>query len=345
MATWEFAMDAPIFIMGTPRSGTTLTARILGRHSRLFMPGEAHFFEDIFSRRRELGDLGSSACRNMILERLATLYGRFNEPNDQERIERLLCDPSVRRDLESSCGSYKDLLSTFMEVQARSEGKARWGNNAPRDLFSVNEILSFYPDAKILLCIRDVRDFLISYRDKWRATSTESVERLKLLYHPVVTSLLWKSSAREISGLPARLPSADFMLIRYEELVRRPEPTVRKICEFVGESFEPGMLEVDSNNSSAGTRQGGIYASSVGRWRDGLAEEDAHVAQLLTRKELERLGYSVEKTNANPVKVAATFLSTPFAFWRAIEANKEKRGPLIPYVIRRATPFLRRKGF
>lgn len=338
-------MDAPIFIMGTPRSGTTLTAKILGRHSRLFMPGEVHFFEDIYARRQDLGDLGSASSRRAILERLSTLYGRFNEPVDQERIDRLLDDPEILREREASCGSYREILSTFMEVQARSEGKVRWGNNTPRDLFSVDTILSFYPDAKILLCIRDVRDFLISYQDKWKATSAENVERLKLLYHPVVTSLLWKSSAREIGNLSARLPVSAFMLVRYEELVSRPEPAVRKICEFIGESFEPNMLEVDSNNSSAGTRQGGIYASSVGRWRDGLAEEDAHVAQLITRRELEGLGYSIEKTSANPFKVAGIFLSTPHAFWRGLEANKAKRGPLIPYLIRRATPLLRRKAF
>jgi hypothetical protein len=336
-------MDAPIFIVGTPRSGTTLTARILGRHSRLFMPGEVHFFEDIYSRRRELGEPGNVPSRKMILERLATLYGRFNEPADQQRIEKLLADPAIRHELESSCSTYRDIFSTFMEIQARSEGKLRWGNNAPRDLFNIMEIISFYPDAKILLCIRDVRDFLISDRDKWKATSAENVERLRVLYHPVVTSLLWKASARKIAVLPASLPGAHFMLLRYEDLVGRPEPTVRKVCEFVGEAFEPDMLNIDSSNTSADTRGEGIFASSVGRWKGALAEADVQVAQLLTRKELKRLGYSIEKVRAGWTRVIGRFLSAPYAFRRALAANRERRGPLLSYAIRRASPFFRGK--
>ena len=51
----------PVFIIGTPRSGTTLTAKILGRHSNIFMPGETHFFDDVYSvvfgaGSRNLGD-------------------------------------------------------------------------------------------------------------------------------------------------------------------------------------------------------------------------------------------------------------------------------------------------
>lgn len=44
---------APIFVFGIPRSGTTLTAMIIGRHSRLFMSGETHYIDDIYSRRKE----------------------------------------------------------------------------------------------------------------------------------------------------------------------------------------------------------------------------------------------------------------------------------------------------
>jgi hypothetical protein len=337
-------MNAPIFIVGTPRSGTTLTARILGRHSRLFMPGEVHFFEDVYSRRKELGAPENADCRTKIVERLATLYGRFNEPEDQRRIEKLFEDPAIRSEMESPCGSYGEILSTFMEIQARSEGKSRWGNNAPRDLFSMEDIFSFYPDAKILLCIRDVRDFLISYRDKWKATSAENSNRLRMLYHPVVTSLLWKASARKIAALEENDPGSQFMLVRYEELVGRPEQTVRKICEFIGEGFEPDMLDIQSSNSSADSRGEGIFASSVGRWRGSLAEVDVRVAQILTRKELERLGYPVEKVRAGRIQVAGKFLSAPYAFWRALAANREKRGPLISYAMRRAAPFLRRKS-
>ncbi len=50
-------------MVGTPRSGTTLCASILGRHSTIYMGGENHFFEDIYARREQLGALGAGATR------------------------------------------------------------------------------------------------------------------------------------------------------------------------------------------------------------------------------------------------------------------------------------------
>ena len=78
----------PIFIVGTPRSGTTLAAKILGHHSNVFMPGETHFFDDIFSNSTEFGSLKYSDSINKVSVRLFDLYGRYYEPDDQQRIEQ-----------------------------------------------------------------------------------------------------------------------------------------------------------------------------------------------------------------------------------------------------------------
>jgi hypothetical protein len=332
---------APIFVVGTPRSGTTLTASILGRHSRIFMPGETHFFDDIYSRRAELGDARDPAARVRIIERLRTLYERYYEPADQKRVERLFADPQVLNQMRASGETYRGILSLFMQLQMESFCKERWGNNAPRDIFNIEDILDFYPDAKILVCVRDVRDFLISYRDKWKVTRSEDVERLKDLYHPVVTSLLWKSSMKRIPVIAARVPAENFMIIRYEELVQKPESVVRDICRVVGEAFEPGMLDVDSNNSSAERRGAGIFATSIGRWRQGLTAEDVCIAQWLACAEIVRYGYRIEATEARLLGLCKAVCTFPFALWRALGSNKVVRGPLIPYIARRAASLLR----
>ena len=201
---------APVFIVGTPRSGTTLTARILGRHSRLFMPGETHFFDDVYSRATELGDPADRSARLAIAQRLHTIYDRFYEPEDQQRIARLF--PAVQ-DLAAAldgCTGYGAVLDRFMRLQMQAAGKQRWGNNAPRDLFSVRDIRTFFPDARLVICVRDIRAFLYSYQGKWKVTGAAHVERLKKLYHPVVTSYLWKSSMQQLPLLEAmdsRMPT------------------------------------------------------------------------------------------------------------------------------------------
>jgi hypothetical protein len=69
-------------------------------------------------------------------------------------------------ELKTSGRTYRDILTTFMNIQMRSEEKVRWGNNVPKDIFNLDQIFSFYPDAKILICIRDVRDYLLSYKPR-----------------------------------------------------------------------------------------------------------------------------------------------------------------------------------
>jgi hypothetical protein len=318
-------------------------ARILGQHSRLFMPGETHFFDDIYARRKELGDPQDAGARHRILDRLSTLYARYNEPEDQERLQRLFADASVIEELRTACRTYRDVLSAFMELQARAAGKVRWGNNVPKDLFHLKEILAFYPDAKILLCIRDIRDFLLSYQNKWRVTSQDQVQRLQQLYHPIVTALLWKASVQQMARASALIPPTNLMCVRYETLVEHPPETVRQICAFVGEEFEADMLAVDTHNSSFDVQSRGIFASAVGRWRTQLPPEEVYVAQKLAGKELAQLGYTVEKVTAHPGKLARLVLTLPYALWRALAANTAMRGPLIPYLLRRALTFLSKK--
>ena len=333
---------APIFIVGAPRSGTTLTARILGRHSRIFMPGEVHFFDDIYSRWKELGNPTDHPSIVKIIERLSTLYGRYNEPQDQKRIDRLFGNTEVLNKLESSCKNYRDIFTFFMEIQMVHEGKVRWGNNTPRDIFNIEKILSFYPDAKILICVRDVRDFLISYKNKWRVTSVDNIERLKRLYHPIITSMLWKSSIRVISIIKSQVSKQNLMIVQYEELVQNSEEVVHKICKFLGEKFEHEMIEVNSNNSSAEVKGDGIFSTSVGRWRKSLSKEEAYVAQWITRKELDSLGYSIEKIHVNLLKFVWVIASFPFALLRGLYASREHRGSLIPYLALRVASFLYR---
>jgi hypothetical protein len=318
-------------------------ARILGKHSRLFMPGETHFFDDIYARRHELGDPQDPGARQRILDRLSTLYARYNEPDDQERIEKLFADPTVSQRLSTACHTYRDMLSAFMELQTCAADKVRWGNNVPKDLFHLKEILAFYADAKILICIRDIRDFLLSYQHKWRVTSQEQAQRLQQLYHPIVTALLWKASVQQMDRARALIPPANLMLVRYESLVERPAETVRQICAFVGEEFEADMLAIDTHNSSFHVQGSGIFTSSVGRWRTQLRPEEVYVAQKLAGNELAQLGYALEKVTAPPGKLARVVLTLPYALWRALAANTAIRGPLIPYLLRRARIFLSKK--
>jgi hypothetical protein len=298
------------------------------------MPGETHFFDDIYSRRKEIGDPESPEASARIIDRLANLYARYNELPDQRRIVTLFSEPGVIRELQSS-RDYKTLFSSFMELQARYVGKERWGNNVPKDIFSIREILDFYPRAKILICVRDVRDFLLSYRNKWQLASAEGRDRLKKLYHPLVTSLLWKSSVKQIGVVKTLAEPENIKTVRYESLVEDPRAVVRQICDFIEEKFEETMLDVRTHNSSSHVGEEGIFSSSVGRWRQQLTHEEIFIAQEIAGRELQSLGYEPAVVDVHFGQLFFLCATAPFAGVRALAANREMTGPLLPYLLRR----------
>lgn len=318
-----------VFVVGPPRSGTTLTARLLGGLPNLFMPGETHFLEDIYRRRDSTADL--SQRLPYVLAGLRTLYGRFNEPADQQRIDALWEAAAFEPQL-SRCGTYREIFEAFMALQAASAGKTRWGNQVPRDVFELETIFGMFPDARVVACIRDPRDFLVSYRDKW-TISTEGA-RLRRLYHPVLTSYLWKASARAILDGKERFGSAIHVL-RYEDLVGEPDSHLRQLCAFIGEDFDPRVLRTQFSNSSTGERFTGIATRSAGRWGADLPAEDAYFAQKICGPVMERFGYTPVKLAPDRLQIARIALAAPARAISALSANRSKRGPTLPYLIRR----------
>lgn len=342
MATRDEA-SSPIFVVGTPRSGTTLTARILGKHSRIFMPAETHFFDDIYARRRGLGEPGKAGANRAIAARLSTLYGRQHEGGYQKRMAPILEDRAALERLIAPCRGYDQVLSRFMELQIASSGKTRWGNHVPRDIFNIADILSLFPDAKIVVCIRDLRDFLLSYSGMKEVVRAKHAQRHRRLYHPIVTTLLWMATAKRARALSRLVPDGNLLLLRYEDMVSAPEATARRLCRFVGEDYEPEMLAVRNNNSSDPSTRGaadGIFESSIGRWRQGLPPEHAYLAQKIGGGLLEAFGYQVERVAVSPGRLVKLILSFPFALLRGLHANRAKQGALLPYIARRAASLL-----
>ena len=332
-------MKAPIFIVGTPRSGTTLTGRILGRHPEIFIAGEMHFFEDIYARRQQLGHPSDPAAMQRILERLTTLYGRYNAQADQERIDKLLADRMIVEQLTEANQSYEAFLSRFMQLQTYQAEKKRWGNHVPKEVFHIKDILSFYPQAKFIFCVRDIRDFLVSYQNRWRVANTGDSGRYKRLYHPIVTSLLWKGTVKQIALAQGIIPKGNTLTIQYESLVGDPLATVKEICRFIDEDFDEDLLQVGSNNSSFGVQEHGIFTTSVGTRRHQLSHEENYVATQIAKKELKHLGYSHTPATPHLGKLAKIGLTFPYALWRAVDANQANRGPVLPYIAQRAMAF------
>jgi omega-hydroxy-beta-dihydromenaquinone-9 sulfotransferase len=330
--------SAPTFIVGTPRSGTTLMARILGNHSILYRPGETHFMQDIYARRATIGDPATDpAAREDVVRRLRTLYGRYNSPGAQRLIDRLFATTDFADRLRAA-KTYRDAFSTFMHAQAEAAQKQRWLNHVPRDLFELDAIFDLYPDCRVIVCIRHPLDFLASYREKVnrsaRHSSPANTERLRRLYHPAAVAALWQSSANTVHTALTKRHDQIF-LSRYEDLVADPSAQVRMLCDFIGVAFEPQMLAVDTNNSSYCLSERGIFSSAVGRWHSALPMTEAFIGQSICRRGMRRMGYTTEPVKPDWIVLCQHVVSIPVYSWRALTANAGRRGPTLPYLTKR----------
>ena len=224
-----------------------MTGQIIGSLQNVFSPGESHFFEDIYTRRSQFGPLETPEELEVLLPHLMSLYGRYNFPETQILVEKIVDSELIRVNALKDGGGYQAVYHQFMSQLASSEHKIRYCDDTPKHLFHLDDILALYPDAKIVACIRDPRDFMASYKNYWKR-STES-QRVKALYHPILTSLLWRSSAQKIVESMSKHGPNTLHLLKYEDLVQDPNREIQRLCEFIGEPFEEEVLNIKVNNS------------------------------------------------------------------------------------------------
>jgi hypothetical protein len=300
------------------------------------MPGETHYFDDVYDRSAQLGEVSDAKVLARVTERLYTLYERYYELEDQDRIERMFPCPSDLELALQGCGDYGCVLDRFMSLQMQGTAKTRWGNNAPQDLFRYKDIKELFPDAKFVVCIRDIRAFMLSYKGKWKTVSGDIyIKRMKNLYHPVVTSFLWKSSMRQVALLKSEIPSSDWVIVRYEDLVVEPERVMKEVFKTIDEEFDSTFIDVETHNSSSVNNEKGIFSTSVDRWLTELTPEEIAIGQYIAKNELLWLGYSSMDVPIKTRRLLKILSETPFALWKALYANRAVRGPLIPYLVKR----------
>lgn len=278
------------FIVGVPRSGTTLLRLMLDAHSELAIPPETHFLPKLFKAADE-----APGSRERVVE-LVTLHRRWPdfelEPADFE--SRLPDGGAV---------GAADAARAFYEAYAASRGKPRWGEKTPQYVKTMGKIGSILPEARFVHLIRDGRAVALSLLEvSWGPqTIGEAAE-------------LWVELIAGARRKAPRLPH--YTELRYEDLIADPEPVVRQACELAELSFEPGMLSYHDDASermSATARDfqpgGGPQVSAsdrarqhalvsqppdqerAERWREDMSKEDLAAFEAIAGETLDELGY------------------------------------------------------
>lgn len=273
-------MDAgPIFVGGLERSGTSLIYALLGSHPAIAMTRRTNWWTYFYGR---FGDLADDAN----LERcLATMLS-------YRRHRKLEPDPDrLRRELRSGERTYGRLFELLEAHHAERLGKPRWGDKSLHTERYADLVFRTFPSARILHMVRDPRDRHASVLRRWK----------RVRGGVGASTAAWVASVR-LGERNTRDFAGRYRMVRYEDLARRPERTLRWICDFIGEPFVPAMLEMrgaetfrEAGNSSYGViPEGTISTSSIGRFRSVLRPADIVFIQARAGRVMVEQGYELE---------------------------------------------------
>lgn len=210
------ALSPALFIVGVPRSGTTLLRLMCDAHPELSIPPEMGFIPTVAGLRGRSDELRKAflnAVTGMATWEDANI-GRAPFEQALREIEPFTVAQGVR---------------AFYRLYAARFGKPRYGDKTPFYCLHMDGIEKLLPEARFVHIIRDGRDVALSQRGLWFAPG-ERIEELAHQWHT------WITTARRL-GRRRR----HYMEVRYEELVEDAPCVLRRVCDFAELPYDPQM--------------------------------------------------------------------------------------------------------
>ncbi len=274
----------PFFIVGVHRSGTTLLRYMLSSHSRIYIPPESDFIPNFFLHRPT-----AELSERRIADILDTIFSRYRFAGEWRG------DPPSVRAFASEMPERTPaaLLDALYREYARQNSAERWGDKTPIYASYLDLIHQIFPQAQFVHIIRDGRDAALSMLEKY--------ERDEFHVDVFFAARNWVRRIRKAQASGARLGPGLYYELRYESLVQNPERELRAVCDFLGETFEPGMLvhqrlaleRIPSDSHFFGSVRKPTTRQRVGRWCEVLSPADQRLVQYVEGKLLIELGYEL----------------------------------------------------
>ncbi len=301
------------FIVGCPRSGTTLLQRMLDHHPKLAVANDTHFIPRVVDP-----DGGDVALSPELVDRVL----------DYHRFGRLGLDEAAVRRAASQTRTYAEFVGALYAEFGARHGKPLAGEKTPDYVRYLPLLRRLFPWSRVVHIVRDGRDVALSAL-QW-ARPDKGPGRFALWPEdPVALCALWWRWQVTSGRTGGRGLGARYQEVRYEDLVARPRETVESICHFLQLPFAPEMLAYHVGRQRV---QPGLSAKKawlpptpgLRDWRSQMSERDAEVFEALAGDLLSSLGY--ERTTGVPSPVVAALAQRYQSWWEAeLERRRTKR--------------------
>ena len=260
----------------------------MNRHPAISLCDETYFFYYVYQRRQAFGDLRIPANRERVIQRYLATH----------RVERLGLDRAeLTATLMREGQNYRSLFAALLRHYAAQRGKPRFGEKTPQHAIFAETLCDLYPQGKLIHLLRDPRDVVASLlRMPWGMPD---------VFGNVRTWLGCNRAAQRASRRP------NYLLVRYEDVVREPEAELARICDFIGEPYSPAMLAQEE--SAAVDKwwferaQKRLTAERLHSWQDELTQEQASLVDWLAGPHLAALGYQPSGRQPGAAAIAAAY--------------------------------------
>jgi hypothetical protein len=216
------------FIVGVPRSGTTMLRLMLDAHSELAIPPKTMFL-NLFLR---------SNCKQL------SIHEFVYQLSDSPRWAIFGFEPDELINamgviLKKTSANIPELIRAHYQAYAQKQGKTRWGGEKSGiQLKSMLEISLVLPEAHFIHIIRDARSVVLSLKKAY-FTKNRNV---------VALANNWVTSITKAREKAQKLPH--YVEIKYEDLVLSTELNLQSICKFIELPYQSSMLNYYQNASS-----------------------------------------------------------------------------------------------
>jgi hypothetical protein len=204
---------APIFVIGSGRSGTTLLRQMLNAHPRIYIAHESAFYSYLRLAPRDV-------TVAQFLERYLVTFS----------FAWLRLDPQLVRDAlppNLTMDRAREIFQTVLRTKAQIMGKPRYGEKNPLDTQNLARIFADFPDARVIAIMRDPRPTVHSFNRMPFATSSK-----------LLNAFMCRAQYQHLKVFSHRI-----LEVRLEDLSASPKATMQSILNFVGEPWDDSVLD------------------------------------------------------------------------------------------------------
>ena len=284
------------FIAGAAKSGTTLLVSLLDSHPELLvMPQDTAYFPTVLTK---YGNRGRQAQFDYLTKESWTnvLFGKQEKRGNQDYAgfpkQEFL--KTFEQMAFASENSERDLLAVMMQAYATVigipvGGVKRWVEKTPANRNYVREIFARFPQAKLLLTMRDPRALLAAQIALEKKRNTRRFSVYYVIAH-------WRTAAKLARQIQSGAERG--LIVPYEQLATEPAKWMQRVCQYLEIDFDPAVVlnptkvgQSWAGNSAAGVRFSEISTEPVTLWQRELSEDEIGWVEWHCRDLMREFGY------------------------------------------------------